>query len=66
VCAPFRANVCLCLCLFVCRYRKLALEWHPDKNPHRLTEAELRFKEIAEAYEVLSDGKRCLNEGGVS
>jgi DnaJ family protein A protein 5 len=36
-------------------YRRLALEWHPDKNLHRSEEATERFKEIQEAYEVLSD-----------
>ncbi|XP_042619341.1 dnaJ homolog subfamily B member 6-like [Cyprinus carpio] len=36
-------------------YRKLALRWHPDKNPDNKEEAETKFKEIAEAYEVLSD-----------
>ncbi|XP_022087675.1 dnaJ homolog subfamily B member 6-like isoform X2 [Acanthaster planci] len=36
-------------------YRKKALKWHPDKNPNNQKEAERRFKEIAEAYEVLSD-----------
>ena len=36
-------------------YRKLALEWHPDKNQHRASEAEERFKEIRGAYETLSD-----------
>ena len=41
-------------------YRKLALRWHPDKNPDNLADAEIRFKEISEAYEVLSDSKWTL------
>ncbi|KAK3708591.1 hypothetical protein QZH41_002415 [Actinostola sp. cb2023] len=36
-------------------YRKQALRWHPDKNPENREDAEARFKEIAEAYEVLSN-----------
>lgn len=37
-------------------YRQLALKWHPDRN--KSAEAEKRFKEINEAYEVLSDSKK--------
>ncbi|BFU20332.1 DnaJ family protein [Entamoeba histolytica HM-1:IMSS-B] len=39
-------------------YRKLALKWHPDRNPNNKEEASEKFKEIAEAYSVLSDPKK--------
>ena len=38
-------------------YRKLAMKFHPDKNPGDAT-AEVKFKEISEAYEILKDDQK--------
>jgi DnaJ family protein B protein 4 len=40
------------------RYRKQAMKWHPDRNPDNNEQAEAKFKEIGEAYEVLSDTQK--------
>ncbi|CAM9529061.1 unnamed protein product [Lampetra fluviatilis] len=47
-------------------YRRLALKWHPDKNPESKEMAERKFKEIAEAYDVLSDKSKreAFDRGG--
>ena len=39
-------------------YRKMAKKYHPDANPDNKEEAEKKFKEVNEAYEVLSDAKK--------
>lgn len=39
-------------------YRKAALKWHPDRNLDNKEVAEAKFKEIAEAYDVLSDPQK--------
>jgi len=39
-------------------FRRLAMQHHPDHNPDNTREAEIKFREINEAYEVLGDGMR--------
>ncbi|MFC1649416.1 DnaJ C-terminal domain-containing protein [Patescibacteria group bacterium] len=57
-------------------YRKQALEWHPDKHKDNKEAAEKRFKEVNEAYQILSDdskrkaydqfGHQAFSPGGAS
>lgn len=52
-------------------YRNLAKKYHPDLNPDNIEEAEEKFKEATEAYEVLSDPSKrqrydLLGHGGVN
>ncbi|OWM89582.1 dnaJ homolog subfamily B member 1 [Punica granatum] len=39
-------------------YKRLAMKWHPDKNPVNHEEAEAKFKLVSEAYDVLIDPRR--------
>lgn len=49
-------------------YRKLSKKWHPDLNPDNRKEAEEKFKELGEAYEVLSnpEKKRMYDQFGTA
>ncbi len=39
-------------------YRQLVQKYHPDHNPEHIVEAEMKFKEIKEAYDILSDPQK--------
>lgn len=39
-------------------YKKAALKWHPDKNPNNKEEANKKFQEISEAFDILSDSSK--------
>ena len=39
-------------------YKKMALKWHPDRNPSSQKEATEKFKEISEAFQVLNDPEK--------
>ena len=52
-----------------CSYRKLAIKYHPDKNPSDKLTAEANFKIVGEAYNVLSNDdtrKICRNNFAIS
>ncbi|XP_062201978.1 uncharacterized protein LOC133904475 [Phragmites australis] len=44
-------------------YHKLAMKWHPDKNPNNKKEAENKFKQISEAYEKCAAYDQYVKEG---
>ena len=39
-------------------YRKAAMQWHPDRNPDKKEESEVKFRECTEAYSILSDPQK--------
>ena len=43
-------------------YRKMAVKYHPDKNPDNKEECESKFKKISEAYQALSDKEKYMRE----
>ena len=45
-------------------YKKLAVKYHPDKNPDNKEESEIKFKKISEAYQILSDKDKYMRENG--
>ena len=68
--APLRSDTCHYEVLGVARdapvkeieraYKRLALLWHPDKNGNNVEESTARFKQIAEAWEVLLSAPRAV------
>ena len=46
-------------------YYKMALKYHPDKNPNNQEEAKKKFQEVSKAYEILGDeGRRKRYDNG--
>ena len=43
-------------CLFLFRYKELAQKWHPSLHADKKQEAITKYREVTEAYEVLSNG----------